>query len=349
MSFFKKLLATTTGRDSLQAFSPELNAFATNMLGARPEVLYGQGDYAGDFLGGDAEGAGAWDRRYTSEALPAFIQSLSPERRTQFQQAQQERSSNIDTSNKISKLLALSTIAASAGGAGLEAFGAGAGAGGAEAGNLAADYVVTPGGVVDAAGNPAFVDTFGSGAFGNYNNPAFTSGYGNFGGTGTFNNPAFASIPGGAGGAEFGYVGGAAGGGGFFDSLSNLFSGQAFGLPGLPSNFGFNPATGRTLAGLYGLYESERLRKLTKLPNPADVTNMPGYQAGLEAVRRSMASQGYQGSGNMMLALHKYGGDMYNQYTNQRLNSAMAGSGPATGALSSFALLSNGLGGLYGR
>ena len=70
---------------------------------------------------------------------------------------------------------------------------------------------------------------------------------------------------------------------------------------------------------------------------------------GLEAVRRSMASQGFQGSGNMMAALQKYGGDFYNQYVGQRLASQQAQSGPVSGGMSSLALLASGLGGFYGR
>lgn len=105
----------------------------------------------------------------------------------------------------------------------------------------------------------------------------------------------------------------------------------------------------RTIAGLYGLLESRKLKKLGELPNPNDITGMPGYQAGLEAVRRSMASQGYQGSGNMMAALQKYGGDFYNQYVGQRLGSQQAQAGPMMGGMSSLALLANGLGGFYGR
>lgn len=49
------------------------------------------------------------------------------------------------------------------------------------------------------------------------------------------------------------------------------------------------------------------------LPNPGDITSIPGYQAGLEAVQRAGAAQGFTGSGNMMVALQKYGGDFYNK------------------------------------
>lgn len=47
--------------------------------------------------------------------------------------------------------------------------------------------------------------------------------------------------------------------------------------------------------------------------DPSQVTSLPGYKAGLDAVERKMASQGYLGSGNMMLALKDYGGNIYDQ------------------------------------
>lgn len=43
------------------------------------------------------------------------------------------------------------------------------------------------------------------------------------------------------------------------------------------------------------------------------VGKMPGYQAGLDAVERKMASQGFNGSGNMETSLLDYGGTMWNQ------------------------------------
>jgi hypothetical protein len=45
--------------------------------------------------------------------------------------------------------------------------------------------------------------------------------------------------------------------------------------------------------------------------DPSQVERLPGYKAGLQAVERRMNSQGYGGSGNMMLALHDYGGKMF--------------------------------------
>lgn len=110
---------------------------------------------------------------------------------------------------------------------------------------------------------------------------------------------------------------------------------------------GYMPAM-RTAAGIYSLMNARKVRKAMAPPNPADLPNLPGYQAGLEAVRRSMASQGYQGSGNMAAALQKYGGDFYNQEVRNRL---LAGQGMASGLsgeLSGLGLIAAGLGGFGG-
>ncbi len=134
-----------TGRDSLQQWSPELNAFAINMLGPRPEVIYGSGEYAGDLLGGDPEAAAAWDRRYRTEVEPAFIASLPPDRQAAYLAAKGDRSSTIQKSNQISKIGALGTIGAAGLGAGLTA--AGVLGGGASGGIGAAEAAGALGGV----------------------------------------------------------------------------------------------------------------------------------------------------------------------------------------------------------
>ena len=58
-----------------------------------------------------------------------------------------------------------------------------------------------------------------------------------------------------------------------------------------------------------------RAKYLTELDalraDPSKLTSMPGYKAGEQAVTRSLASQGYMGSGNMMQALQDYGGRAY--------------------------------------
>lgn len=107
--------------------------------------------------------------------------------------------------------------------------------------------------------------------------------------------------------------------------------------------------------GLLGLYQSEQLKKQAALAaqqadpfgpqragyaqrlndlvnNPDSVSSLPGYQAGLKAVQRSMAAQGYTGSGNMMTALQKYGGDFYNQAMDRYASLAGAQFNPANAA-----------------
>ncbi len=109
-------------------------------------------------------------------------------------------------------------------------------------------------------------------------------------------------------------------------------------------------------SGLYGMTLADQQRKLAMLAaqkadpwgqsggralaggqlqdllqNPGNVTKLPGYQAGLEAVQRSMQAQGYQGSGNMMAGLSKYGGDFYNNAISQLSGLAGANQNPAAG------------------
>lgn len=78
--------------------------------------------------------------------------------------------------------------------------------------------------------------------------------------------------------------------------------------------------------GERGRYQAE-LRQL--YDDPSRVERLPGYKAGLNAVERKMASQGYLGSGNMMLALHDYGGKAFDAEA-QRL-AVLAGGTAAPG------------------
>lgn len=66
--------------------------------------------------------------------------------------------------------------------------------------------------------------------------------------------------------------------------------------------------------------------------NPNSIYDMPGYKAGEQAVRRAMAAQGYTGSGNVLAALQKYGGDFYNQTMNMYGGLAGAQFNPAQAA-----------------
>ena len=163
---------------------------------------------------------------------------------------------------------------------------------------------------------------------------------------------AAGSVGGGAMGGNAGMPGGSpfasatpAGAGGVGGSLGGAGS-MPWGSPGNVSSMG---------SGMYGLMAAGQLNNLAQSAsaqadpfgpyrkqyadqmaalsaNPSLLTQQPGYQAGMQAVQRSMAAQGYTGSGNMMAALSKYGGDFYNQTMNQYAGLAGANVNPGTGA-----------------
>lgn len=119
-----------------------------------------------------------------------------------------------------------------------------------------------------------------------------------------------------------------------------------------------------TAAQLYGGMQGRKQAKALQaqmqglipqmqLPSAAEAMNSPGYQLGMDAVRRQMAAQGYLGSGNLMAALQEYGHRFYGDYVNQRLRSAdsqlnatRAQAGPVYGGQSSLALAAQGIGNL---
>lgn len=80
----------------------------------------------------------------------------------------------------------------------------------------------------------------------------------------------------------------------------------------------------------FGPYRAQYAQQLAALSrDPSLITKQPGYAAGLEAVRRSMAAQGYQGSGNMMAALSQYGQKFLGDEQNRLGMLAGAGFNPA--------------------
>lgn len=84
----------------------------------------------------------------------------------------------------------------------------------------------------------------------------------------------------------------------------------------------------------FGPHRAQYAQMLNDLyMNPDRVTQLPGYQAGLTAVERKMASQGYLGSGNMMLALHEHGGKMFNDEAARLAMLAGAGMKPDVDAM----------------
>jgi hypothetical protein len=79
-------------------------------------------------------------------------------------------------------------------------------------------------------------------------------------------------------------------------------------------------------------YQAQYAQQLAALQaNPNSITSMPGYQAGLQANERALASQGMTGSGNAMAELQNYGGNFYQQQLSNLQGLMMAGN-PATGA-----------------
>lgn len=108
--------------------------------------------------------------------------------------------------------------------------------------------------------------------------------------------------------------------------------------------------------GLYGLYAAQQQSKLAAraaasqdpfgpqraqyqqqlaqlMSNPSGITSMPGYEAGMQAVTRKMAAQGYLGSGNMMASLQQYGGQFYNDAVARLTALSGANIGPSGGSL----------------
>lgn len=88
----------------------------------------------------------------------------------------------------------------------------------------------------------------------------------------------------------------------------------------------------------FGPYRPEYASKLSSLvSDPSQLTSLPGYQAGLQAVQRSMGAQGYQGSGNMMTALADYGGKFYNDAVTQYSSLAGANVNPGNMGMTALA------------
>lgn len=84
----------------------------------------------------------------------------------------------------------------------------------------------------------------------------------------------------------------------------------------------------------FGPERAQYAAKLRELyANPSNVENLPGYKAGLQAIERSMAGNGYLGSGNMMLALHDYGGRMFDAEAQRLAQLAGAQFGPSGGGV----------------
>jgi len=83
----------------------------------------------------------------------------------------------------------------------------------------------------------------------------------------------------------------------------------------------------------YAPYRASAAEKLNSLmSNPASITTTPEYKARLDAAARTMAAQGYTGSGNALAAAAQAGGDVYQQAFNNLALTSGAGQNPATAA-----------------
>lgn len=112
-------------------------------------------------------------------------------------------------------------------------------------------------------------------------------------------------------------------------------------------------------SGLYSMYQANQTRKamapfdryrgqygadLQALErNPASITSRPGYQAGLQAVQRAGAAQGFTGSGNMAASLANFGQGFYQNEVNRLATLAGAGTAPGAGYTAGTSAMGSGL------
>jgi hypothetical protein len=92
----------------------------------------------------------------------------------------------------------------------------------------------------------------------------------------------------------------------------------------------------------FGPYRGQYGAELAQLEaNPGSITTRPGYAAGLQAIERSLASQGYTGSGNSMFALANYGQNFFNAEANRLATLAGAGAPPGQGGANAYQIEQN--------
>lgn len=80
----------------------------------------------------------------------------------------------------------------------------------------------------------------------------------------------------------------------------------------------------------YAQYRPAAAEQLNKLmTTPGSVTDLPSFQAQEQAAARTMAAQGYTGSGNALVAAAQAGGNAYQQAFNNLALLSGAGQSPA--------------------
>jgi len=146
--------------------------------------------------------------------------------------------------------------------------------------------------------------------------------------------------------------GGASGGGGILQQVLNGLK-----IPGI-GNLGEGASALSKIynigSGIYGLTQANDMKKLSQqimersdpfaasrpqyaaqlnalMADPSQIVNAPGYRAGEQAVMRKLGSQGYLGSGNMMLAMRDFGGNMFDTQVARLAQLAGANVAPGSG------------------
>lgn len=234
---------------------------------------------------------------------------------------------------------ALSYLGGSAGAAGAagSAFDVGAadGATAADGGSM----LFSGGGASDALGALGASGDGGGGAFANMD-PLGASGDGGGGALAGFNGSADGGVTGGGGGIAMQPGAGqitansSSPGESMLDKLRRFQAGKGVGRGEI------NLATGalgllraqqvQRASDPFGKYREQYASQLQALEaNPGSITTRPGYQAGLQAVQRAGAAQGYTGSGNMAASLAGYGQNFFAQQ--QQLLASLGGAGAPVG------------------
>ena len=105
------------------------------------------------------------------------------------------------------------------------------------------------------------------------------------------------------------------------------------------SNSGGSSSSGSASSGSqaaydpYAPYRGAAATKLNALmADPSSVQQLPEYKADMQAASRTMAAQGYTGSGNALVASANAGGQAYQQAFNNLAMLAGAGQSPAYAA-----------------
>lgn len=80
----------------------------------------------------------------------------------------------------------------------------------------------------------------------------------------------------------------------------------------------------------YAPYRGQAAKQLNDLmQNPSDISQQPEYKSRMQAAARTMAAQGYTGSGNALVAAANAGGQAYQQAFSNLSTLSGAGANPA--------------------